>query len=110
MIHYHNWAPQEIARSYQLVAWVCAAWILGHCLWYLLRRTQPGLERPYRTWGYPGVPLIFLVAALFLLGNYLVRETVSFAIDIGIILTGVPVYLWLARRERHAQPPAISVR
>jgi len=53
---------------------------------------------------------VFLVAALFLLGNYLVRETASFAVDIGIILTGVPVYLWLARREQHAPPPAISVR
>ena len=78
---------------------------------FVLRRTRPQLERPYRTWGYPGVPVVFLVAALFLLGNYLVRETVSFAIDIGIILTGVPVYLWLARREGRAPPPApISVR
>src|SRR6058998_3724959 len=77
---------------------------------FVLRRTRPGLERPYRTWGYPLVPLVFLVAALFLLGNYLVRETGSFAVDIGIILTGVPVYLWLARREQHAPPPAISVR
>src|SRR5947207_3621197 len=78
---------------------------------YVLRRTRPGLERPYLTWGYPLVPLVFLVAALFLLGNYLVRETMSFAIDVGIILTGVPVYLWLARREGRAPPPApISVR
>ena len=77
---------------------------------FVLRRTRPGLERPYRTWGYPFVPAVFLVAALFLLGNYLVRETASFAVDIGIILTGVPVYLWLARREQHAPPPAISVR
>src|SRR3989475_110316 len=59
---------------------------------YVLRRTRPQLERPYRTWGYPVVPVVFLVAALFLLGNYLVRETVSFAIDIGIILSGVPSY------------------
>src|SRR5258705_682021 len=75
---------------------------------FVLRRTRPQLERPYRTWGYPVVPLVFLVAALFLLGNYLVRETVSFAVDIGIILTGVPIYLWLAWRQRRAPPPAIS--
>ncbi len=77
---------------------------------FALRRARPQLERPYRTWGYPFVPLVFLVAALFLLGNYLVRETASFAVDIGIILTGVPVYLWLARRERHAPSPGISGR
>src|SRR5881409_828217 len=78
---------------------------------YVLRRTRPELERPYRTWGYPVVPVVFLVAALFLLGNYLVRETVSFAVDIGIILSGVPAYLLLQWwRQRHAPPPAISAR
>jgi amino acid transporter len=75
---------------------------------YVLRRTQPGLERPYLTWGYPLVPFVFLLAALFLLGNYLVRETGSFAIDIGIILSGVPVYLGLVWWKRRAPPPAIS--
>src|SRR2546428_8891660 len=77
---------------------------------FALRRARPQLERPYRTWRDPFVPLVFLVAALFLLGNYLVRETASFAVDIGIILTGVPVYLWLPPRERHAPPPRISGR
>src|SRR3989442_7398171 len=75
---------------------------------FVLRRTRPGLERPYRTWGYPVVPLVFLVAALFLLGNYLVRQTASLAVDIGRILTGVAVYLWLAWR-RHVPPPAIVI-
>ncbi len=62
------------------------------------------------TWGYPVVPLVFLVAALFLLGNYLVRETGSFAIDIGLILSGIPVYLELRRWQRRAPPTAISDR
>jgi len=59
---------------------------------FILRRTQPDLPRPYRTWGYPVVPLLFLGASLFLLGNYLVSEPGSFALDVGVILTGVPVY------------------
>src|SRR5213596_780743 len=75
---------------------------------FVLRRTRPELERPYRTWGYPIVPLVFLVAALFLLGNYLVRETASFAVDIGIILSGIPFYLALMSWQRRAPPPAIS--
>lgn len=77
---------------------------------FVLRRTRPQLERPYRTWGYPFVPLVFLVAALFLLGNYLVRETTSFAVDVGIILSGVPVYLWLASRRPDAPPPTTAIR
>jgi APA family basic amino acid/polyamine antiporter len=74
---------------------------------FVLRRTRPRLERPYRTWGYPFVPFVFLVAALFLLGNYLVRETASFAVDIGIILSGVPVYLIMQWWQRRAPPPAV---
>jgi amino acid transporter len=66
---------------------------------FVLRRTRPDLERPYRTWGFPVVPVVFLLGAVLLLGNYLVSETVAFAIDIGIILTGVPAYYaWLRKR------------
>jgi len=74
---------------------------------FVLRRTRPGLERPYLTWGYPVVPLVFLAGALFLLGNYLVSETAAFAVDIGIILTGIPAYALWRRAHRHA-PPGMS--
>jgi amino acid transporter len=59
---------------------------------FILRRRRPQMARPYRTLGYPAVPLWFLFGSLFLLGNYLVSEPASFALDIGVILTGVPVY------------------
>src|SRR5213592_9715 len=71
---------------------------------FVLRRTRPGLERPYKTWGYPFVPLVFLAGALFLLGNYLVSEPKSFAIDIGIILTGIPAYVIWQRAHRLPRP------
>jgi APA family basic amino acid/polyamine antiporter len=74
---------------------------------FVLRRTRPRLERPYKTLGYPIVPLVFLAGALLLLGNYLVSETAAFAVDIGIILTGVPAYL-LWQRSRRRVPPPIS--
>ena len=67
---------------------------------FVLRRTRPQLERPYRTWGFPVVPLLFLAGALLLLGNYLVSETRAFAIDIGIILSGVPVFAILRASQR----------
>ena len=66
---------------------------------FVLRRKRPELERPYRTWGFPVVPLVFLFSAVLLLGNYLVSETTAFALDIGIILSGIPAYyLWLRYR------------
>ena len=60
---------------------------------FVLRRRRPDLERPYRTWGFPVVPLLFLGGALLLLGNYLVSETRAFALDVGLILLGIPAYL-----------------
>jgi len=45
-------------------------------------------------------PARLLTGALFLLGNYLVSEPKSFAIDIGIILTGIPAYVIWQRAHR----------
>ncbi len=68
---------------------------------FVLRRRQPDRERPYRTWGYPVVPLLFLGASLFLLISYAVQQPLVFAVDLAILATGVPVYLlWSARNAR----------
>ena len=73
---------------------------------FVLRRRRPDLERPYRTWGFPVVPLLFLAGALLLLGNYLVSETRAFLWDIGIILSGVPFYLlWQWWQRQHGDRP-----
>jgi len=65
---------------------------------YVLRRRRPDLARPYRTWGYPIVPAVFLVASLFLLGNYFVSQPLESAFDVGVLLVGIPVYWWRRRR------------
>ena len=59
----------------------------------LLRRTRADLPRPYRMWGYPATPLVFVAITLWFLGNMLVtRPRPAFA-SLGLILTGVPAYL-----------------
>jgi amino acid transporter len=66
---------------------------------FMLRRRRPDLERPYRTWGYPVVPALFLLGAVFLLGNYLVSQPGAFAIDVAFILSGIPAYhIWIRYR------------
>jgi APA family basic amino acid/polyamine antiporter len=91
----------ELADQFVIGIWPFYA--LAVAAVFVLRRRRPGLERPYRTVGYPVVPLLFLGGSLFLLGNYLVSQTGSFALDVGVILTGVPVYYawrrWGGRRE-----------
>jgi basic amino acid/polyamine antiporter, APA family len=65
----------------------------------VLRRKRPDLPRPYRTWGYPVTPLLFIAAALFISLNTLMFQLRDSLIGLGIILLGAPAYLyWRSRR------------
>ena len=69
----------------------------------VLRRNRPDLTRPYRMWGYPITPVVFLFVTLWFLINMLItRPQASFS-GLGLILTGVPAYfLWRRYGERTA--------
>jgi amino acid transporter len=88
----------ELADQFIIGIWPFYA--LGVAATFVLRRTRADLERPYRAFGYPVVPALFLLAALYLLGNYMVSEPLLFFADLGVILTGIPVYFWWERRSR----------
>ncbi len=60
---------------------------------FRLRRRRPDLTRPYRTFGYPVVPWVFLLASGAMLVNALVTQPASAAFSFGIVLLGAPVYL-----------------
>jgi APA family basic amino acid/polyamine antiporter len=66
---------------------------------FVLRRTRPNLPRPYRTWGYPFVPAVFLVA----FGGFLVSMVLSSprasAWGLVLIAAGMPFYFWMSRRR-----------
>ncbi|HEY3784309.1 MAG TPA: amino acid permease [Steroidobacteraceae bacterium] len=70
---------------------------------FVLRHKRPDLERPYRAWGYPVVPALFLLASLAMVVNALVTDPVNTGITLGIILLGIPAYyLWSLRRRTPA--------
>jgi len=67
---------------------------------FVFRRREANASRPYRTPGYPVVPALFVVTALVLLcytfaGN--LRDSIGGTV---VILLGIPVYLWFARRRK----------
>jgi amino acid transporter len=66
---------------------------------FVLRARRPDLHRPYRTLGYPWTPLLYVAAALLLLGNMLVDTTtrVPSLVGLGFILLGVPAYAFFRR-------------
>lgn len=59
----------------------------------VLRRTRPDVPRPYRMWGYPATPLVFLAITLWFLGNMLVTRPGPAFAGLGLTLTGIPAYL-----------------
>lgn len=69
---------------------------------YVLRRRLPETRRPYRVWGYPLVPALYLVATGYLMINTLVATPGRALAGLGIVALGLPVYLYYARRL----PPA----
>lgn len=75
---------------------------------FVLRRRRPDAERPYRAWGYPVVPLVFVLTSLAFVANTLVEKPLESAIGLGIVLLGVPAYLWwrrhAVRRETTVAP------
>ncbi|HZR79238.1 MAG TPA: APC family permease, partial [Chthoniobacterales bacterium] len=70
----------------------------------LLRRKAPAAARPYRTWGYPVVPVLsMLLAALLTIDLAFLAPTTS-GIGIVIVMTGVPVYFFW-RKPASAEDP-----
>jgi amino acid transporter len=71
---------------------------------FVLRVRRPDAPRPYRTWGYPVTPLVFVLAALYLLGDMLRQSPAESLAGLGIVLTGVPVYLVFSRLRPGPRP------
>ncbi len=66
----------------------------------VLRRTRPDLQRPYRTLGYPAVPLLFVGAAVLLEVFTLKNSPRESVAGIVLILLGLPFYFYWKRRNR----------
>jgi APA family basic amino acid/polyamine antiporter len=63
----------------------------------VLRNKRPGIKRPYRVFGYPWVPILFILASILLVGNTLVEKPGESLFGLVLIAAGVPAYLWWRR-------------
>ncbi len=82
----------------QLLEYIVSADLVFYLLMVIavmiLRRTKPDAERPYRTWGYPIVPIISVLLAGLLIVDLGFLAPATSGIGILIVLTGVPAYLF----------------
>lgn len=67
---------------------------------FVLRQKQPRRERPYRVWGYPLLPLIFVVINLAIFLNSIFSQPFESLLGLAIIGLGLPGYFFWKRRKR----------
>jgi amino acid transporter len=96
---------QQLAEKFILGIWPFYA--LAVAAVYVLRKKRPDLARPYRAWGYPVIPALFLLASLAMVLNALWTEPVDTGITFAIILAGIPAYL-LWRRFGNARHDSVT--
>jgi APA family basic amino acid/polyamine antiporter len=64
-----------------------------------LRRKDPDLVRPYRAWGYPWTPIVFLIAALALTVNLWIDRPIRSSLGLAVILMGVPFFRYWQKKS-----------
>lgn len=69
----------------------------------ILRRREPSLPRPFKMWGYPVTPLLFLATTAWYLSQVLIHRFGESMVGIGIMLLGLPFY-WYWQRAAALRP------
>jgi len=66
---------------------------------FLLRWRQPDAERPYRAWGYPVLPIFYIVVSLLIMAILILYQTQDTWPGLLIVLLGIPVYWFWSRKS-----------
>jgi len=67
---------------------------------FILRKRMPDAHRPYKVWGYPVIPSIFILFCIVLLINTFYTRPREAFMGIGLILTGVPLFFYFKKRKK----------
>ncbi|MAJ61216.1 MAG: amino acid permease [Deltaproteobacteria bacterium] len=73
---------------------------------YWLRRSQPQRPRPYRAWGYPWLPGLYLLANAGVATTMFIGSPLECGISLALLLVGLPFYAFFRRREGRAASQA----
>lgn len=64
----------------------------------ILRRRQPHLPRPYRAWGYPWTPILFILSMVWFIGAVALEDPMEVGFGVLLLLLGIPLYWWSQAR------------
>jgi basic amino acid/polyamine antiporter, APA family len=87
---------EELTNLFIFAGWIFYG--LAVVALFRLRRTEPNMPRPYRCWGYPWIPGMFVAGALALTINIWIERPGRSSLGLLLILAGLPFYRWWTRR------------
>jgi basic amino acid/polyamine antiporter, APA family len=67
---------------------------------FILRKKMPEANRPYKAWGYPVVPAIFVIFCVFLIANTIYARPREAGIGLVLILLGIPFYYFFQKKNK----------
>lgn len=70
---------------------------------FTLRRKAPDMPRPYKVWGYPVLPGLYLAALVVLMVNTLMERPIESVSGLALLALGIPVYTFWRRRASESQ-------
>jgi basic amino acid/polyamine antiporter, APA family len=65
---------------------------------FMLRKKMPNAPRPYKVWGYPILPAMYILIALFICISLLIQKPEYTYPGLAIVLAGIPVYYLLSKK------------
>jgi APA family basic amino acid/polyamine antiporter len=83
-------------RAYTTVVLVSVSAVTVSAV-FVLRRRKPDLPRPYRVWGYPWLPALYVLGSVGIFVNALWERPVECLLGVGLCAAGVPAYWWWRR-------------
>jgi len=69
----------------------------------ILRFKQPEAQRPYKTWGYPVIPLLFVLINLGVFVNTITAQPLQSLVGLIILLIGIPAFLYWKSKEKKSR-------
>jgi APA family basic amino acid/polyamine antiporter len=75
---------------------------------FILRRKQPLLERPYKAFGYPVLPVIYILLALVFCIALIIQAPTYAGWGLIIVLVGIPLYYIAVSRRNSDEQPAVQ--
>jgi APA family basic amino acid/polyamine antiporter len=94
---------KDLSEGYGFTLWIFHAMVAAAVL--ILRFKRPDLERPYKCWGYPWVPVVFIGVSIGMTALYVADKPRTTLPWLGLLLLGVPAYSLWKRLSKAAKMP-----